>query len=62
FGFWLILREPFIRENTGPGMIDFYSLLLAAGQTLMYVGGKALRQNLIHRRDVSQKMLGGRES
>jgi hypothetical protein len=62
FGFWLILREPFIRENTGAGMIDFYSLLLAAGLTLMYLGGEALRQNLIHRRDVSQKMLGGRES
>jgi hypothetical protein len=35
-------------------MGDFYSVLLAAGVTFMFLGSKTLRQNLIHRRNVSQ--------
>jgi hypothetical protein len=36
-------------------MGDFYSILLAAGVTLMFLGSKALRQNLLYRKNISQK-------
>jgi hypothetical protein len=52
-GFWMIVSVPFIRGNTGQGMIDFYIVLLAAGLTLVFLGGKALRQNLTDRRRLS---------
>jgi hypothetical protein len=53
-GFWMIFRTPLLVAQTGPGMGDFYSVLLAAGVTFMFLGSKTLRQNLIHRRNVSQ--------
>lgn len=53
-GFWMIFRTPLLVAQTGPGMGDFYSILLAAGVTLMFLGSKTLRQNLIHRRNVSR--------
>ena len=52
-GFWMIFRAPLPVEQTGPGMGDFCSILLAAGVTLMFLGCKTLRQNLINRRNVS---------
>ena len=54
-GFWMIFRSPFFSTYTGPEMGDFYSILLAAGVTLMFLGSKALRQNLLYRKNISQK-------
>ncbi len=62
-GFWLILHEPFISAHTGagipgtpglPGITDFYIVLLAAGLTLVFLGGQALMQNIALRRNNSQ--------
>lgn len=54
-GFWMIVRSPMLLAQRDPGMGDFYSILLAAGVTLMFLGSKALRQNLLHRRNASEK-------
>ena len=51
----MIFRSPFFSTYTGPEMGDFYSILLAAGVTLMFLGSKALRQNLLYRKNISQK-------
>jgi hypothetical protein len=59
-GFWLILYEPFIRADTAPGMVDFYIVFLAGGLTLMFLGGQALRQNIIHFRNVSPRVRADR--
>jgi hypothetical protein len=61
-GFWLILHEPFIRAHTAPEMVDFYVVFLAGGLTLMFLGGQALRQNLIYRRNVSPRVQADRET
>ena len=53
-GFWMIFRTPLLVAQTGTGMGDFYSILLASGVTLMFLGCKTLRQNLINRRNVSR--------
>jgi hypothetical protein len=62
FGFWLIFREPFIRAHTEPVIVNFYSVLLSTGLTLVYLGGRALRQNMIYRRNVTMRAHGGREA
>jgi hypothetical protein len=54
-GFWMIIRSPMLLAQSRPGMGDFYSILLAAGVTLMFLGSKALRQNLLHRRNTSEE-------
>lgn len=61
-GFWLILREPFIRALTGPGMIDLYIVFLAAGLTLMFLGGQALLQNIMYRGNVAQRVRADRRT
>jgi hypothetical protein len=53
-GFILVLGEPAIAARTEPGIGEFYSVLLAGGLTLLFLGGKALRENLRQRRQPSQ--------
>jgi hypothetical protein len=59
FGFWQIWREPFLRAHTEPAIVNFYSVLLSAGLTLMYLGWRALRQDIIHRRNVTMRADAG---
>ncbi len=49
-GFRLMLQDPAVRVQTGERMIDFYAVLIAAGLTLIVLGGAALRANIIYRR------------
>ena len=55
-GFWMIFCAPRLMAQAGPGMGEFYSVLLAAGLTLVFLGSKALRQNLLCRREASQQV------
>ena len=59
FGFRQILREPFVRAHTEPAIVNFCSVLLSAGLTLIYLGGRALRQNMLHRRNAAMRADGG---
>jgi hypothetical protein len=51
-GFWMIFSDTWFRAHVEPGFGDFYSVLIAAGVTLIFLGCKALRENLIERRDI----------
>lgn len=57
-GSWVMFSSPGLVARAGPGMGEFYSVLLAAGLTLIFLGSKALRQNLIYRRNVTQHTRG----
>lgn len=61
-GFWMMFQSPLLMAQSGPGAADFFSVLLAAGLTLIFLGSKALRQNLIHRRNASQRVRRDRGS
>jgi hypothetical protein len=39
-------------------IVNFYSVLLSTGLTLVYLGGRALRQNMIYRRNVTMRADG----
>ncbi|HMK39517.1 MAG TPA: hypothetical protein VK569_09255 [Bacteroidota bacterium] len=43
---WSIFTDTGLREHTPPGMGDFYAFLIAAGVTLIILGGIALGQNI----------------
>jgi hypothetical protein len=59
-GFGMIFSNPWLMAQTGPGMGEFFGVLLAAGLTLIFLGSKALRQNLIRRREASRQVRADR--